>query len=108
MILGISKISWIEQLTSNELYEYFDLVDKLLVVVDYPEDEWVDDDKVFYKYGDYDNLRDVLAWWSMCKSYPRKTLYSLNYAFVEIPVGCTAQDLKRSWLHELQHSGVLQ
>lgn len=108
MILGLSTISWIEQLTHRELLEYFELIDKLLVVVDDPEDEWVEDDRIYYRAGDYNKIRDIIKWWSMCKAYPRKTLYTVNYSLVEIPEGMTAEKLKGVWMNELRASGLLR
>lgn len=108
MILGISRISWIEQLTHRQLLEYFELIDKLLVVVDDPEDEWDEDDRIYYRFGDYNKIRDTLKWWSMCKAYPRKTLYTVNYSLVEIPEGMTAEMLKEEWTNELRVAGLLR
>lgn len=108
MILGISTISWIEQLTHRQLLEYFELIDKLLVVVDDPEDEWDEDDRIYYRCGDYNKIRDTLHWWSMCKAYPRKTLYTVNYSLVEIPEGTTAEVLKEAWMNELRATRLLQ
>ena len=108
MILGVSQISWIEQLTHKQLLEYFELVDKLLVVVDDPEDEWDEDGRIYYRCGDYNKIRDILKWWSMCKAYPRKTLYTVNYSLVEIPEGTTAEVLKEAWINELRASRLLR
>lgn len=108
MILGISTINWIEQLTHKQLLEYFELIDKLIVVVDNPDDEWDEDDRIYYRMGDYNKIYDTVSWWSMCKAYPRKTLYTINYSLVEIPEGVTANVLKERWLYELRHAGVLR
>lgn len=109
MILGLSRINWVERLTTSQLEAYFHLIDRLIVVVDSPEDVWTtEDERVYYRYGDYLHIYSTLEWLSVCKAYPRKTLFSVNFSLVEIPEGCTAEVLKRRWVHELQSRGILQ
>ena len=108
VILGISKISWIEQLTSKQLNEYFNYVDKLLVVVNDVEDVWEDNDRIYYRKGNYDSILKTMKWWAMCRPYPRKTLYVVNYSLVEITEGCTPDVLKQRWLNELRNTGILR
>lgn len=108
MVLGISKIGWIESLTRRQLEEYFQCIDKLVVVVDSKDDEWTDDDKVFYRFGDYRDVLNTLQYWALCKAYPRKCLYSVNYSLVEITDGLTPDTLRRRWEHELKNSGLLR
>lgn len=108
MILGLSTINWIEQLTTSQLEDYFQLIDRLVVVVDDPDDNWTTEDgKISYRYGDYLHIFSTLEWWSVCKAYPRKTLYSINFSLVEIPEGCTPAVLRRRWLDELRSRRVL-
>lgn len=108
MVLGISKIDWIESLTRRQLKDYFQYIDKLVVVVDSKDDEWTEDDLIYYRSGDYRDVLNTLQYWALCKAYPRKCLYSVNYALVEITEGLTPEILRRRWEHELRNSGLLQ
>lgn len=108
MVLGISKIDWIESLTRRELKEYFKYIDKLVVVVDSKDDEWTEDETILYRAGDYRDILNTLQYWALCKAYPRKCLYSVNYSLIEITDGLTPNILRRRWEDELRNSGLLR
>lgn len=108
MVLGISKIGWIESLTRRQLKEYFQYIDKLVVVVDSKDDEWTEDDTILYRCGDYRDILNTLQYWALCKAYPRKCLYSVNYSLVEITDGLAPEVLRRRWEDELRNSGLLR
>ena len=108
MVLGISKIDWIESLTRHELKEYFNYIDKLVVVVDSKDDEWTEDETILYRAGDYRDILNTLQYWALCKAYPRKCLYSVNYSLIEITDGLTPDILRRRWEDELRNSGLLR
>lgn len=107
MIIGISSISWIEQLPTKVLNEYFEYIDKLVVAVDSAEDEWDYEDKVYYRHMSYSALKQLLNFWGCCKAYPRKVLWSNHFAVQEIPAGMTPQNLKQRWLDELRTKGLV-
>ena len=108
MIIGISTINWIGQLPTNVLDEYFDYVDKLIVTVDSPEEEWVYKDKVYYRHMSYTALKQLMSYWGCCKAYPRKVLWSNHFAIQEITEGMTPEVLRRRWLDELRTKGLVQ
>lgn len=108
MIIGISSIDWIGQLPINVLNDYFKYVDKLIVTVDNPDDEWDYDGKVYYRYMSYAALKQLVSFWGCCKAYPRKVLWSNHFAVQEITVGMTPEELKRRWLDELRTKGLVQ
>lgn len=107
MIIGVSKISWIEQLPLKELNKYLNLVDKLVVSVDSAEEEWDYDSKVYYRHIDYPSLVNLLTHWGFCKAYPRKVLWSNHFAVQEIPDGLTPELLERRWVDELRTKGLV-
>lgn len=108
MIIGISSINWIGQLPINVLNEYFNYIDKLVVTVDDTEEEWDYDDKVYYRHLSYPALKQLMTYWSCCKAYPRKVLWSNHFAVQEIPEGMTPKELERRWLDELHIRGLVQ
>jgi len=107
MIIGISTISWIEQLPITVLNKYFNYVDKLIVAVDSSEEEWVYADKVYYRHISFTALKQLMNYWSCCKAYPRKVLWSNHFAVQEIPEGLTPEKLEQRWLNELQAKGLV-
>lgn len=121
MILGISKISWIEQLPLAVLDQYLEYVDNLVVALDPAEvnedgtkrwdkekDEWTYHGKIYYRVISYSDLRKLMTSWGCCKAYPRKVLWSNHFAVQEIPEGLMPKDLERKWLDELQAKGLVQ
>lgn len=107
MIIGISTIDWIGQLPINVLNEYFKYIDKLVVTVNSPEEEWTYQDKVYYRNMSYPALKQLMGYWGCCKAYPRKVLWSNHFAVQEIVEGMTPDELKRRWLDELRAKGLL-
>lgn len=98
MILGVTKKSWIESLGLKEQDGYLELVDKLIIVTD----EYQEHEPPFYFVkGDYDKILSLLRELALCKAYPQRTLYSVNYSLVEIKEGMTPDKLKGEWLDEL-------
>ena len=73
MIIGISTINWIEQLPTSTLNEYFQYLDKLVVSVNSPEDEWDYEGKIFYRCMPYSALKQLMGYWGLCKVYPEKS-----------------------------------
>lgn len=107
MIIGISSIDWIGQLPTHVLNDYFNYIDKLVVTVDSPDEEWNYQDKIFYRCMSYAALKQLMNFWGCCKAYPRKVLWSNHFAVQEITPGMTPDILKRRWLDELHTKGVL-
>lgn len=108
MIIGISTINWIEQLPTSTLNEYFQYLDKLVVSVNSPEDEWDYEGKIFYRCMPYSALKQLMGYWGLCKVYPRKVLWSNHFAIQEIPEGLTPKKLEQRWLDELRSKGLVQ
>lgn len=99
MIIGITTENWIEQLELKQQDEYLKLVDNLVVVTDRdcePEPPY------YFIKGEYNKILALLQEMSLCKAYPQKTLFSVNFSLVEIPEGMTPEKLRKRWIHELQ------
>ena len=104
MIIGITKESWIESLSLKEQDEYLELVDKLVIV---GSEEHEHEPPFYFVKGDYPQVLALLRELAICKSYPQRTLYSVNYSLVEIEEGVTAKQLQKEWLHELQSRNLV-
>lgn len=99
MILGVTTENWIEQLELKHQDKYLELVDNLVIVTDtYHESE----PPYYFVQGNYRDIVNFLKDMSVCKAYPQKTLYSVNYALVEIPEGMTPEKLREAWVNELR------
>lgn len=99
MILGVTRGSWINTLTDAVRNEYLKLVDNLVVVT---TEEKETAPPFYYVKGDYATVVALLKELSVCKSYPQRTLYTVNFSVVEISPGITPCKLKEDWLNELR------
>lgn len=99
MILGVTRDSWISTLSEEIRNEYLKLVDNLVVV---STTEKETNPPFYYVKGDYATVISLLKELSVCKAYPQKTLYAVNFSIVEIVPGMTPSKLKEEWLNELR------
>lgn len=99
MIIGLTTENWIEQLELKQQDEYLDLIDSLVIVTD---TEFESQPPYYFVKGDYSKIYSLLKELSLCKAYPQKTLFSVNYSLVEIPEGMTPKKLKEVWVNELK------
>lgn len=104
MILGIIKKQWLDSQELKEQDKYLELVDKLVVVSSEPTPN---EPPYYFVTGKYDRIVALLRELAVCKSYPQRTLYSVNYSLVEIPDGTTADMLKEEWLDELHSRNLV-
>jgi len=98
-VIGITKDEWIEQLSLKEQDKFLELVDNIIVV---GKCITHDEGPYFFINGNYPEIYKLLSNLALCKSYPQKTLFSSNYALVEIKEGMTADDLRKEWVNELR------
>lgn len=103
-IIGISNESWIEQLSPKEQDKFLKLVDSLVIVGNCTTHA---EPPYYFIRGVYEPVRQILQDLSVCKAYPQKTLFSSNFALVEIKDGMSADDLRKEWLHELRCRGLV-
>lgn len=99
MIIGITTEDWIEQLELKQQDEYLKLVDNLVIVTD---KECEPQPPYYFVKGEYTKVRSLLQELAVCKAYPQRTLFSVNYSLIEIPEGMTPKKLREVWVRELQ------
>lgn len=99
MILGVTKLDWLERLAAREADDYLTLVDSIVVVTDKPMDN---EPPYYYIQGDYNDVLDFIKGLACCKAYPQKTLFTVNYSVVELTDGMTPATLRKEWLDELR------
>lgn len=98
-IIGITKEDWIEQMDLKTQDEFLKLVDYIVVVND---SFTANEDPYYFVKGDYDKVLSLLKSLSVCKAYPQRTLFSVNFALMEIKEGMYPEDLRKEWARELQ------
>lgn len=98
-IIGITKENWIEQMDLKTQDEFLKLVDAVVVITDSFTDESA---PYYFVQGEYSKVLSLLKGLSVCKAYPQRTLFSVNFSVVEITEGMYPEDLRKEWVNELQ------
>lgn len=99
MILGLTTENWIESLELKEQDKYLELVDALVIV---SEKRKSAEPPFYFVQGDYSEIKRLLTSLSLCKAYPQRTWYTVNFSLFEIEEGMTPSIIKEAWINELQ------
>lgn len=99
MLIGLTKETWIESLALKTQDEYLQLVDNLVIVTDREREN---EPPFYFVKGDYDKIKSLLQGLALCKAYPQRTWFTVNFSLYEIQEGVLPSDIRREWQHELQ------